>query len=140
MGIKKITGVVLARRAGFLKVLLDSRKDDGYDILEASMAARKLNVGDRFSLYATSSMVKLVKGKKVYTYKDATEQPDGYEIYELILNAKQLKIINKLLSNEYSFLNYKRENPDIFYSYDEKDEESRKLIKDIAQKIFFMLN
>ncbi len=94
MGIKKITGVVLARRAGFLKVLLDSRKDDGYDILEASMAARKLNVGDRFSLYATSSMVKLVKGKKVYTYKDATEQPDGYEIYELILNAKQLKIIN----------------------------------------------
>jgi hypothetical protein len=140
MGIKKITGVVLARRAGFLKVLLDSRKDDGYDMLEASMAARKLNVGDRFSLYATSSMVKLVKGKKVYTYKDATEQPDGYEIYELILNAKQLKIINKLLSNEYSFLNYKRENPDIFYSYDEKDEESRKLIKDIAQKIFFMLN
>ena len=28
MGIKKITGVVLARRAGFLKVLLDSRKDE----------------------------------------------------------------------------------------------------------------
>ncbi len=140
MGIKKITGVVLAKRAGFLKILLDDRTDNGYDILEASKAARKLSVGDRFSLYATSSMVKLVKGKKVYTYKDATEQPDGHEIYELLVNAKQLKILDKLLSNEYSFLNYKRENPDIFYSYDEKDEESRKLIKDIAKKIFFMLN
>ena len=30
MGIKKITGVVLAKRAGFLKILLDDRKDDGW--------------------------------------------------------------------------------------------------------------
>lgn len=140
MGIKKITGVVLSKRAGLLKILLDDRKDDGYDMLESSRAARKLTVGDRFSLYATSTKVKIFKGKKIYTYADATEQPDGTEFYELKVNTKQLKIINDLLSNEYSFLNYRRENPEIFYSYDEKDEETRKLIKDITKKIFFMLN
>jgi hypothetical protein len=140
MGIKKITGVVLAKRAGFLKILLDDRKDDGYDMLETTRAARKLEVGERFSLYATSNKVKLVKGKKVYTYIDATEQPDGTEIYELKVKTKQLKILNKLLSNEYNNLDYKIKHPDFFDSNDgEDDEETKKIIRDMLNKIFYML-
>lgn len=140
MGIKKITGVVLAKRAGFLKILLDDRKDDGYDMLEASRVARKLSVGDRFSLYATSNKVKLVNNKKVYTYIDATEQPDGTEVYELKVNTRQLKILNKLLSNEYNNLDYKIKHPDFFESNDdENDEETKKIIRDILNKIYYML-
>lgn len=140
MGIKKITGVVLARRAGFFKVLLDDRKDGGYDMLEASRVARKLEVGERFSLYATSNKVKIVNNKKVYTYIDATEQPDGTEIYELKVNTNQLKILNKLLSNEYNNLDYKIKHPDFFDSNDGKDdEETKKIIRDILNKIFYML-
>lgn len=120
--------------------MLDDRKDDGYDMLETTRAARKLEVGERFSLYATSNKVKLVKGKKVYTYIDATEQPDGTEIYELKVNTKQLKILNKLLSNEYNNLDYKIKHPDFFDSNDgEDDEETKKIIRDMLNKIFYML-
>ena len=108
MGIKKITGIVVGRELGYIKIKIAGRSNNNYDLLECKNSAKGLNVGDRFCLYATPHASKRIMGKKTYTFTDPTEKPEKDENYMLKCKRSELEIIKNILSEVYDDLEYEK--------------------------------
>lgn len=139
MGIELISGVVLARKDGYLRILRDNRKADCFDYLKCDGAAKELKPGSRFSLYASLLTVKGYRHQEVIVYGKATLSKDKNDIIHLKLTSEEIQIVYKALKYDIITHHIMREHPDIFLVNSETDRELDilRIVSDrIADKIY----